>query len=45
MSGEADEVPRYWILPAREANRLIVNEQLRTKDVGDFENRWDLLDE
>ena len=43
--GADDEVPRYWIVPAREANRLITNEQLRTKDVAQYENRWDLLDE
>ena len=43
--GEEAEVPRYWIVPAREANRLITNEQLRTKDIAEYENRWDLLDE
>lgn len=43
--GEEVEVPRYWVVPAREANRLITNEQLRTKDVAEYENRWDLLDE
>lgn len=43
LGGESD-VPRYWIVPAGEANRLITNEQLRTKDVAEYENRWDLLD-
>lgn len=43
--GEEAEVPRYWIIPAHEANELIANEQLRTKDVSNYENRWDLLDE
>lgn len=42
LGGEA-EAPRYWVIPAGEANRLITNEQLRTKDVAEFENRWDLL--
>jgi hypothetical protein len=43
LGGEAD-VPRYWIVPAGEANRLITSEQLRTKDVAAYENRWDLLE-
>jgi len=42
--GEEAEAPRYWVIPAEEANRLITNDQLRTKDVAKFENRWDLLD-
>lgn len=42
--GAETEAPRYWVVPAREANRLITSEQLRTKDVAEFENRWDLLD-
>lgn len=41
--GEETEVPRYWIIPASEANRLIANEQLRTKDIAEYANRWDLL--
>ena len=32
LGGESD-APRYWIIPAGEANRLITSEQLRTKDV------------
>lgn len=43
LGGESD-IPRYWIIPVDEANRLITSEQLRTKDVSEFENRWDLLD-
>jgi hypothetical protein len=43
--GEENEVPRYWVLPASKANRLITHEQLRTKDIGSYENRWDLLEE
>lgn len=43
--GTDDEVPRYWVIPAGTANRLITNQQLRTKDISDYENRWDLLDE
>ena len=42
--GEETEVPRYWIVPASEANRLIANEQLRTKDIVEYANRWDLLE-
>ncbi len=42
--GKDADVPRYWIIPANEANRLITSQQLRTKDVAEFENRWDLLE-
>jgi hypothetical protein len=42
--GKEAEAPRYWIIPATEANRLITNQQLRTKDVAEYEDRWDLLD-
>jgi hypothetical protein len=42
--GKETEAPRYWVIPAEAANRLIANEQLRTRDVTEFENRWDLLD-
>jgi hypothetical protein len=42
LGGEAD-VPRYWIIAANEANCLITNQQLRTKDIAEYENRWDLL--
>ena len=42
--GEETEAPRYWIIPAREANRLIANEQLRTRDIAEYADRWDLLD-
>jgi hypothetical protein len=43
LGGEADP-PRYWIIPAGEVNPLITSEQLRTKDVAEYENCWDLLD-
>lgn len=43
LGGES-EGPCYWVIPAEVANRLIVKEQLRTKDVAEFEDRWDLLD-
>lgn len=43
LGGEA-EAPSYWVIPVEAANRLITNEQLRTRDVAEFENRWDLLD-
>lgn len=41
--GDENDVPRYWIIAASEANRLITNQQLRTKDIAEYENRWDLL--
>lgn len=41
--GDEDDVPRYWIIAANEANGLITNQQLRTKDIAEYENRWDLL--
>lgn len=43
--GSDDEAPRYWVVPASDANRLVTNQQLRTKDISVYENRWDLLDE
>ena len=42
--GAESEMPRYWIVSAREANGLIANEQLRTKDIAAYANRWDLLE-
>jgi hypothetical protein len=41
--GEESDVARYWIIAADEANRLITNQQLRTKDIAEYENRWELL--
>jgi hypothetical protein len=41
--GHEREPPRYWILPTLVAVDLITNEQIRTKDVDEFEDRWDLL--
>ena len=41
--GHEGEPPRYWILPTLIALDLITNEQIRTKDVDEFEDRWDLL--
>lgn len=43
--GDDDVPPRYWVLPSQAANRLIVSEQLRTQDISEFKDRWDLLDE
>jgi hypothetical protein len=43
LGGEG-EPPRYWIIPTVIAAELIANEQIRTKDVDEFEGRWDLLD-
>lgn len=42
--GSEAETPRYWVIPTTTAARLIKNEQIRTGDIADFENRWDLLD-
>lgn len=41
--GEEEGTPRYWIIPTLVANELIANEQIRTRDVEAYENRWDLL--
>ncbi len=41
--GDEDEYPRYWIVPASVACELVVNQQIRTADVAQYENRWDLL--
>jgi hypothetical protein len=38
------EPPRYWVIPTVVASSLIKSEQIRTADVADFEDRWDLLD-
>lgn len=43
LGGEG-EAPRYWIIPTIVAAELIANEQIRTKDIDEFEGRWDLLD-
>jgi hypothetical protein len=32
------------VIPTTTATGLIENEQIRTVDVADFENRWNLLD-
>jgi hypothetical protein len=43
--GDEDESPFYWIVPARIAHtRLINNQTMKTKDVEEFRDRWDLLD-
>lgn len=42
--GDEDQVPTYRILPAREARRLVTNDQLRLTSVREYEDRWDLLD-
>ena len=41
--GEVDEAPEYWVIPAGIANGLIKSEQIRTSDVEEFRDRWDLL--
>jgi hypothetical protein len=41
--GEEDDPPDYWIIPARTAQTLTTNNQIRDKDVGEFQDRWDLL--
>lgn len=42
--GEVDEAPRYWVVPADVAAELITNGQVRTKDIAEYEARWDFLD-
>lgn len=41
--GGEGEMPRYWVIPTVEAGKLIKYEQIRTKDIDEFEDRWDLL--
>jgi hypothetical protein len=41
--GTEDEAPLYWVIPTLVADELIINEQIRTKDVEEFQDRWDLL--
>ena len=41
--GEEEGTPRYWIIPTLVANELISSEQIKTRDVEAYENRWDLL--
>lgn len=40
----AEDEPHYWVIPTQVANELIASDQLRTKDVSQFEGRWDLLE-
>lgn len=42
--GGEDESPLYWIIPARTAQKLITNNQVRDRDVEEFQSCWDLLD-
>jgi hypothetical protein len=42
--GGVDERPRYYVVPAAEVARLIKSEQVRTNDLAEYEDRWDLLD-
>lgn len=41
--GEEGDAPRYWVIPTLKAIDLITNEQIRTKDIEEFKDRWDLL--
>ena len=41
--GAETEEPTYWIVPTVKAAGLITGEQIRTRTVGEFEGRWDLL--
>lgn len=41
--GAEDEGPVYWVIPTLEAVGLIVNEQIRTRDIDEFQDCWDLL--
>ena len=42
--GAEDETPLYWVIPTLVAVNLVTNEQIRTKDVEEFQDRWDLLE-
>jgi hypothetical protein len=42
--GDEGDAPAYWIVPARTALKLLTNGQIRTKDVEEFRDRWNLLD-
>ena len=42
--GAEGEMPRYWVIPTVAAVSLIKHDQIRTKDIDEFEDRWDLLD-
>lgn len=42
--GTIDDPPRYWVIPTATAAALIKAQQIRTKDVTNYEGRWDLLD-
>jgi hypothetical protein len=41
--GTDEEAPLYWVIPTLVAVDLITNDQIRTKDVEEFHDRWDLL--
>ena len=43
--GGLDQRPRYWIVPAADAAKMITHEQVRNSDLVDYEDRWDLLGE
>jgi hypothetical protein len=39
-----NESPLYWIIPATKALSLVHNEQIRTREIDEFLDRWDLLE-
>jgi hypothetical protein len=41
--GDDENPPLYWIIPTTVASGLIRNEQIRTGDIGESRDRWDLL--
>jgi hypothetical protein len=41
---EVGEVPLYFVVPTKEVIRLWSNEQIRTRDVEVFREKWDLLE-
>ncbi|MGO9898750.1 MAG: hypothetical protein ACLP0J_03415 [Solirubrobacteraceae bacterium] len=41
--GTENEAPLYWVIPTLVAAELITSEQIRTKDVEAFQDRWDLI--
>lgn len=41
--GTEGEAPIYWVIPTLKAVDLITNQQIRTRDIEEFQDRWDLL--
>lgn len=42
--GADDEAPKYWVVPSATVAELITeHNQIRTKDISQYAERWDLL--